>query len=534
MSISPFLSSAEVPHAPRLAANGWRMLCCPMHMAMMLPMGMGAAVATPPSSEPPPSFLDGTAAQATEWASRGDEHTKDLFDVAEPGRWVVLRGATVWPMTGDYGLANHDILVRDGVIRAVQATGAALPEGARVIEAQGQHVIPGLADNHCHPPLLHVSAMWAGMFGPQVTAEDLQLPYDLHMFLYLSGGITRIQAMAGSAEDLTLRDSIRQGRLRGPAMRVASPVIDGYPLVWGSGISYGIGDPEGGRTAARRLRERGFDFAKPYTRLGLDAYDILLDECKALGIEVTGHIPAAVPVEHALRKGQRGVAHVFEYFYNEPESERRNLDMMARRARLSAELGVTVQSTLTVSLMFEYDIGQRPDAFKAAGVFDPVLRHLMRPGGPIVQMFSGNLQFVAQGTDCMLHSINMMKALKAEGVRIVTGTDVGTCNGTGPHTIHDELEWFVKDVGMTPLEALRCATVNSAAHHGESAVSGTLEVGKRSDLVLLNADPSRDIGATRQIAGVMLGNAYLHRAAMDRGLERAKAIFARMPVPAAA
>jgi imidazolonepropionase-like amidohydrolase len=212
------------------------------------------------------------------------------------------------------------------------------------------------------------------------------------------------------------------------------------------------------------------------------------------------------------------VAHVFEYFYNEPESERRNLDMMARRARLSAELGVTVQSTLTVSLMFEYDIGQRPDAFKAAGV----------------QMFSGNLQFVAQGTDCMLHSINMMKALKAEGVRIVTGTDVGTCNGTGPHTIHDELEWFVKDVGMTPLEALRCATVNSAAHHGESAVSGTLEVGKRSDLVLLNADPSRDIGATRQIAGVMLGNAYLHRAAMDRGLERAKAIFARMPVPAAA
>jgi hypothetical protein len=250
MSISPFLSSAEVPHAPRLAANGWRMLCCPMHMAMMLPMGMGAAVATPPSSEPPPSFLDGTAAQATEWASRGDEHTKDLFDVAEPGRWVVLRGATVWPMTGDYGLANHDILVRDGVIRAVQATGAALPEGARVIEAQGQHVIPGLADNHCHPPLLHVSAMWAGMFGPQVTAEDLQLPYDLHMFLYLSGGITRIQAMAGSAEDLTLRDSIRQGRLRGPAMRVASPVIDGYPLVWGSGISSGIGDPEGGRANA--------------------------------------------------------------------------------------------------------------------------------------------------------------------------------------------------------------------------------------------------------------------------------------------
>lgn len=531
--MSLFQPDGQTTHMPRRAANGWRMLCCPMHMAAMMPMGMGAAVAVPPPSEPPPSFVDGTAPEASLWASRGDEHTWDLFQVAAPGRWVVIRGATVWPMTGDQPLPNHDILVQDGVIRAVQPSGAALPEAALVIDGAGKHIIPGLADNHVHPPLMHVSTMFASMFGPQVTGEDLQLPYDLHMFLYLTGGITRIQAMAGSSEDLALRESIRQGRLRGPSMRVASPVIDGYPLVWGAHISYGVGTPEGGRAAARRLKDRGFNFAKPYTRLSLAAYDQLLEECQALGIEVTGHIPAAVPVEHALRKGQRGVAHVFEYFYNDTESERQNLDMMARRARLSAELDVTVQSTLTVSMMFEYDIGHRPDGFQAAGVFDPVLRHLMRPGGPIVQMFSGNPQFVAQGTDCLRHSIHMMKALKAEGVRIVTGTDTGTCNGTGPHTIHDELEWFVKDVGMTPLEALRCATVYSAEHHGESAVSGTLEAGKRSDLVLLEADPSRDIAATRRIKGVMLGNAYIHREAMDRGLERAKAIFAAMPVPAA-
>ena len=533
MNITPFVSNAEVPHAPRMAANGWRMLCCPMHIAMMLPMGMGAAPPAAAPSEPPPSFFDGTPQEVSDWVGRSDANTRDLYDVIEAGRLLVIRNATLWPMTDDRPLPAHDLLVRDGVIVGTQPSAATVPEGARVVDATGLHAIPGLADNHVHPVLIGMSNAWSKLLGPGVDGSQLQLPYDLVLFLYLAGGTTRIQVMSGSAEELALRAAVRDGRLRGPAMRVASPVVDGYPVVWGTHITYAVGDTEGAATAARRMKEKGFDFAKPYTRLPLEAYDRLMAECKALGIEVNGHIPAAVRVDHALRSGQSGVAHVIELFSNLPMPERASAEHMTRVARLAAERNVTVCPTLSVSRVFEYDIGQRND-ISFSNVLDPMLRYLMRPNGPIVQMFSSQPQFVIQGTDILAHSILMMQALRAEGVRFVSGTDFGNGNVTLEHSLHDELEMYVRDVGMSPLEALRSATVESAAHHGESAVSGTLEVGKRSDLVLLRADPSRDIAATRQIEGVMLGNAYLSRDAMARGLERAKAIYARMPVPAAA
>lgn len=517
---------------PRRPVHGWRSLCCPLHAALsLLPMGMGAAPAAAPSAEPPPSFHDGTPQQASEWVDHGDAATRDLYDVVEAGRLLVIRNATLWPMTDEQPRPAHDLLVRDGVIVAAQPHSAAIPEGARSIEATGLHVIPGLADNHVHPVLIGLSNAWARLLGPEVAGSQLQLPYDLMLFLYLAGGITRIQVMAGSAEELALRGAVREGRIRGPSMRVASPVVDGYPVVWGSHITYAVGDVDGAATAARRMREKGFDFAKPYTRLPLDAYDRLMDECLALGIEVNGHIPAAVPPEHALRRGQKGVAHVFELFSNLPMPERASPERMVRVARQAAELGVTVCPTLTVARVFEYDIGQRPD-ISFADLLDPMLRYLMRPGGPIVQMFSSQPQFVTQGTDIWAQSIRMTQALRAEGVRLVAGTDLGNSNVTGEHSLHDELEMYVRDVGMTPLQALRTATVESAAHHGEGSVAGTLKAGMRSDLVLLRQDPSRDIGATRQIEGVMRGIAYLDRAAIARGVERAKAAYAAMPVPA--
>ena len=112
MNITPFVSNAEVPHAPRMAANGWRMLCCPMHIAMMLPMGMGAAPPAAAPSEPPPSFFDGTPQEVSDWVGRSDANTRDLYDVIEAGRLLVIRNATLWPMTDDRPLPAHDLLVR--------------------------------------------------------------------------------------------------------------------------------------------------------------------------------------------------------------------------------------------------------------------------------------------------------------------------------------------------------------------------------------------------------------------------------------
>ena len=137
--------------APMQRPGRWRGFCCPMHMAWALPMGMGAATQAPAPTGPVPSFVDGTVHTLSPFATRGDEATRDLYDTVAPGRLLVIKGATVIPMRGAQALPAHDVLVRDGRIRHVQATGAAVPEGALRIDATGLTLLPGLADMHTHP-----------------------------------------------------------------------------------------------------------------------------------------------------------------------------------------------------------------------------------------------------------------------------------------------------------------------------------------------------------------------------------------------
>ena len=505
--------------------------CCPFHMAWALPMGMGAAPGAPVTDGPKPSFADGTVHELSAFATRGDSATRDLYEVLEPGRLLVIRGATVIPMRGARSLPDHDVLVRDGRILAVQPAGATAVADARVLDAAGLHLVPGLADMHTHPSTHTSGQMWAGLLGAGVSADDLTLPYDLLMFLYLAGGITRIQVMAGTPEYLALRESLHAGRLQGPRIRVASPVIDGYPAVWAPTITWQVSDAEGGRTAARRVREAGYDFAKPYTRMPYEAYVAFSAECNALGVERTGHIPAAVRVEEALLRGQRGVAHTFELFYNDPQESRANLDLLSRRAKLCAELDVTVQTTFCVSRAFEYDIGQvGPEAYPLDDLLDPVLRWLMHPASPFLKAFGQDPQMQYQGRDCIKHTLNMLRALHAEGVRLVTGTDIPSGNVAGNHSMHDELEVLVNDVGMSALDALRAGTVHAAAHMGD-AESGTVDPGQRAELVLLRGDPLTDISATRQVESVVMGDALVTRDAIARGVARARALYDAMPIP---
>jgi len=522
------------PNPPALLQRPgrWRGFCCPMHMAWALPMGMGATTEIPEAAAPNgpgPSFVDGTVHTLSPFATRGDEATRDLYDTVAPGRLLVIQGATVIPMRGTQSLPAHDVLVRDGRILAVQATGAALPEGAMRLDASGLTLLPGLADMHTHPGSFTSAQMWAGMLG--VSADVMTLPYDLQMFLYLAGGITRIQVMAGTPEYLALRESLRSGRLRGPRMRVASPVIDGYPAVWSPTITWQVSDAAGGRTAARQVLEAGYDFAKPYTRMPYEAYVAFSAECNALGVERTGHIPAEVRVEEALLRGQRGVAHTFELFYNDPPESRANLGLLQRRAKLCAELGVTVQTTFCVSRAFEYDIGQvGPEAYPLHDLLDPVLRWLMHPASPFLKAFGQDPQMQYQGRDCIAHTLNMLRALQAEGVRLVTGTDIPSSNAAGNHSAHDELQVLVQDVGLSPKDALRAATVNAAAHMNDDE-SGTVEPGQRAELLLLRGNPLDDIAATRQVEAVLMGDALLTRAAIERGLDRVRALYDAMPVP---
>jgi Amidohydrolase family len=506
--------------------------CCSQHAMLALGAMMAAGGQAPTDTGPHQSFVDGPAPQPTAAVFGDDSRTHDLFDVATQGQWILVRGGTVLPMTGSGALPNHDVLIQNGVIKSVQPTGAAAPEGAKVVDASGRFVIPGLTDIHQHPMLDHVRAVYAPIMGPDFTLADFAMPYDLLMLQYIASGITRIQVMAGSSEDLANRESIRKGRYRGPHIRVGSPVIDGPPAIWSLAFTWLVGDADGGRKAAQLIAERGYDFAKPYTMLGRDAYFALAKECQALGIEMMGHIPRLVKPEEAFAAGQLGVAHSFEYFYHEQGEERFRADSIAKRVKMSKDLGVTLQSTVQIARVLEYDVGFLPaSSVNFADTLDPILRHIMREESPFIQSWRMNPIMVESGRDAFAHSVNICKALLAEGVRVLPGTDMSAAAITGDNSLHHELRVLVEDVGMTPADVLRAATRDCADYQGEAGVAGTVEAGMRADLLVLDADPTKSISATTMIDTVILGDAILRRDARARGIARIKARYDAMPKP---
>lgn len=503
---------------------------CPTHAFLRMGMMMAGQQAAPDPNVPPPSYSNETATEPSRYANGDDSNTRDLYRTVETGRPLVISGAGVLPMTATEILPNHDVIIVDGVIRAVQPKGQSLPDGAVTIDAAGKYLMPGLTDIHQHPPVAPVMLHLAGAVAPGGDPDEFTLPYDMAMFQYLAAGITRIQVMAGTIEELAMREAIRAGRYQGPSMRIGM-LVDGSPPMQSPIFSLIVNDREGGRKAARHIFENGYDFIKPYTILNREAYTGLVEEGLALGMEIMGHIPRAVGPDDAFAMGQTGVAHVFEYFWNDSDPDRSSAEVRARRVRASAERGVSVQTTLVAARMLEYDTGWNTEGVSFDEMYDPLIRKIMREDSPFIQWFRSDPFLQPGGKDALALSVAACQALVDAAVPILPGTDVTPSSITGQHSIHQELRMFVEQVGMSPLDTLRAATIDCARYQGEADVAGTIEAGKRADLLLLEANPLEDIGATRSIDTVILVDAILDRQSRETGLARLKATYDAMPVP---
>jgi adenine deaminase len=112
----------------------------------------------------------------------------------------------------------------------------------------------------------------------------------------------------------------------------------------------------------------------------------------------------------------------------------------------------------------------------------------------------------------------MVPALNDSGGLLMSGTDASLAVVVPGFSLHDELETMA-DVGLSPYDVLKTSTYNPALYLGELQEFGTVEAGKRADLVLLEGNPLEDIANTREIAGVMARGHYYSRADLDLMLD---------------
>lgn len=527
------LAAAQPKGAAATTSPHWRRWCCPLHLAAGFAAYrepcLASADAPATAAEAPPALGDATPKEHTEFCRRDTALTAGLYQTLPPGRALVLRRARVLAPDGQAFLDEHDVVVRDGLIESVRSSQVPPPADAELLDAQGKCVIPGLSDIHGHLFVKHWGQAFAPMLRDGGDGSAWVLPYELQLLRQLACGITRVEVMAGCPDALWMRDGVREGTLAGPRLSVGSPLIDGQPLFHSPLMSYAVGSFEGGQRAAELLCDMGFDFAKPYSNLPAEGYEGLMQVLQRRGKRVMGHVPITVGVEAAVRRGQQGIAHVAELFYNEKGPERKDAARRDRLLRLMADHGTWLQATVVVSRRMEWLGGHAPLHSPDREHMNPMQRALWTEDSVMLAGMRANTEKAHFFDETFRLSAEATQAAHTLGVRVLTGTDFPNPHVVDGYSLHEELELLVSHCGHTPAEALHASTRRAAEYHGEGPADGRIATGGRAELVVLDADPLADITATRRIHAVLAGTHLLRAEHLQATADRIRAVYDAMP-----
>jgi imidazolonepropionase-like amidohydrolase len=447
-------------------------------------------------------------------------------------RPLALVHVTVIDVTGAAPLLNMTVVVDGKHIVALGKSGEVRPpHGAKIIEARGKYLIPGLWDMHVHTA-----------FGDWLPAnERVTLP------LFVANGITGVRDMGSDLNVVKRwRAQIEAGSLLGPRMIIAGPMLDGPTPRFPS--SAPVANAADGKRIVDELHAQGVDFIKIQSLIPRDGYFAAADEARKLGIIFVGHVPDAIRASEASNAGQRSIEHftgVFEgcttiedELIKGPKSLGRNVSYYdPAHAQRLIELMARNQTWQVPTLVWERGQWLIDDIDLS---HDPLIKYAPAAWKDRTwPMFTKSI-LTDMDTDPLpvrkhfvQMELDMTLAMFRAGVPFMAGTDTAAGVHVFPgFSLHDELGLFVR-AGLTPLQSLQAATLNPAKFMGRLADMGTVEKGKLADLVLLDANPLDDIANTRRIRAVVLAGRYFDRADLDRML-KGVAMAAAEPEAAAA
>ena len=415
------------------------------------------------------------------------------------GKYAIVGGRLI-DGTGAAPIASATVIIENGRITAIGPSDkVTLPNNIKIIHAEGQSLLPGLWEMHSH---------FSGVeFGPAL----------------LSAGITTARDCGGEFEFLTaMRDKLAHGGL-GPRLLLAGLIDSGGPRGFGK---VDAETAEQGIAAVDRYADAGFQQIKVYTQLKPDVLKAIGDEAHKRGLSVTGHVPAAVDAFEGVAAGMDQINHLqFVTRAMRPVGDTSNgdVDLSSERAqallKLLAEKQIVVDPTAGWGEMASHPKGV------AAVSFEPGIAAAPFVLASKFEAMSGPLD-PAHFVERMRANGRVIEALYKAGVPLVAGSDTNL-QGYG---LYRELEIYV-EAGLPPLAALHTATLGAAKAMGLDKDSGSIEPGRRADLVLVAGDPSVHISDIRRVEKVVRdGRIYNAKAlAATVGFNRESAPAAAAP-----
>jgi len=352
--------------------------------------------------------------------------------------------------------------------------------------------------------------------------------WDMHVHLQpyaapllVANGVTTVRDMGGNLVAIDwLRRAIASGRTIGPTILRVGPFVDGGKP--GLADRLLVSTKEEGADAARYLATLHVDAIKVHSGVPRDAYFALLAEAKRLSVPVVGHTPVALTAAEVSNAGQLTIEHMssvaggrMNALLAKGVSGAQMMDTIEREAPALYRTFIRNGTWIDPTFVAEYAGAERADlAARADRRRDAVPASVRQSWERTWPLAAESETAVTRKRNYFQTQLRWAAAMRVAGVRFLAGTDLGVRDIYPGSSLHDELEWLVK-IGFSPLEALRAATENPAMVVRRARTSGSVDIGKVADLVVLDANPIADINNARKIRYVVLSGRLLDRQRLD-------------------
>lgn len=393
---------------------------------------------------------------------------------------IAFTNVNVVPMDADRVLRGQTVVVQGDRIKDLGPTSqVSVPSGATRIDGSGKYLMPGLAEMHGHMP-----------------GGDLE---ETVMFLYVANGVTTVRGMLGQDFHLELRRKAQAGEIIAPTLYMAGPSFNGNS----------VSSPEQAGEMVRRQKEQGWDLLKVHPGLTVPEYHAMASTAAEVGIRFGGHVPADVGLRNAIEMGQETFDHL-DGFIEYLDAFDRPID----QAKLE-ELVALVKGSgaWVVPTMVLWDIGiiGRGDARAMEKYSEMRYWPASRVQGWSRRQTDRARASSQDPEQAELWANNRMRVLKAladGGVGVLMGTDSPQIFSVPGFSLHREME-AMAEAGMTPYQILVSGTQAVGEYFGRQDSFGTVAIGRRADLILLNSNPLRDIANVQDRVGVMVRGRWL-------------------------